>query len=325
MPRTSTLTGLVVAVFAALAFGMSGPFVKPLLEAGWSPAAAVTVRALVGGLVLAPFALLSLRGRWHVLWRSRTRILLIGLVGVAATQLAYFASIERIPVGTAILIEFMAPLLLVAFVWARTRITPGVVVLFGSVFAVVGLVMVVSPGEGGGLDPLGVIFAAIAAVGCAVYFVAAADGDDELPPTAVASVSLILGGVALGIVSLMGILPVTATFDTVVMFGNTAPWWLPMAIVAVLATAVAYAVSIKASQLLGSRLASFAGLLEVVAAAFYAWVLLGERMSVPQLIGGALILLGIGFVRSDKTADDPVLHDEKSAPEGAELSPSTGN
>src|SRR5690606_33149959 len=109
---------------AALAFGMSGPFVKPLLEAGWSPAAAVTVRALVGGLVLAPVAIVSLRGRWGLLWRARTRILLIGLIGVAATQLAYFAAIDRIPVGTGILIEFMAPLLLVGFVWVRSRKTP---------------------------------------------------------------------------------------------------------------------------------------------------------------------------------------------------------
>ena len=51
----------------------------------------------------------------------------------------------------------------------------------------------------------------------------------------------------------------------------------------------------------GSRIASFAGLLEVVAATFYAWLLLGEQLTLPQFIGGALILVGIGFVRSEKT------------------------
>jgi hypothetical protein len=72
--------------------------------------------------------------------------------------------------------------------------------------------------------------------------------------------------------------------------------------VGVFATAIAYAASITASEMLGSRLASFAGLLEVVAAALYAWLLLGERLSIPQLIGGVLILVGIGFVRSEKTS-----------------------
>ncbi|MHA6668846.1 EamA family transporter [Homoserinimonas sp. A447] len=304
MSRSSTFTGLSIAVAAALAFGMSGPFVKPLLEAGWSPGAAVTVRALVGGLVLAPFALIALRGRWIALWRARSRILAIGLIGVAATQLAYFAAIERISVGTGILIEFMAPLLLVAFVWARTRKAPKLVVLFGSVFALFGLGMVVSPGGDGSIDMLGLAFAAAATVGCAVYFVAAARVDDDLHPVAVASVSLVLGGIAIGLVGLTGLMPFTATFGTVQLFGGSTAWWIPMLIVAVLATGIAYATSIKASQLLGSRLASFAGLLEVVAATFYAWLLLGEQMTVLQLIGGLLILIGIGFVRSEKADAD---------------------
>ncbi|MEX1079319.1 MAG: DMT family transporter [Homoserinimonas sp.] len=302
MSRSSTLTGLGIAVIAALAFGMSGPFVKPLLDAGWSPAAAVTVRALVGGLILAPVAVVTLRGQWSGLWHARARILAIALIGVAATQLAYFAAIERISVGAGILIEFMAPLLLVAVVWVRSRKAPKAVVLVGSAFALVGLGLVVSPGGNGSIDPLGLAFAAAAMAGCAVYFVAAARVDDGLPAVAVASVSLVIGGIALGLIGLTGLIPFTASFAAVQLFGGAVAWWIPMLIVAVIATGVAYATSIKASQLLGSRLASFAGLLEVVAATFYAWLLLGEQMTFSQLAGGLLILLGIGFVRSEKTA-----------------------
>jgi len=307
MLRSSTATGLMIAVVAALAFGASGPFVKPLLEAGWSPAAAVTARALIGGIVLAPVALYALRGRWAALWHARIRVLAIALIGVAATQLAYFAAIERISVGTGILIEFMAPLLLVGFVWMRTRKTPKAVVLAGSVFALIGLGMVVSPGGEGSIDLLGLGFALLAAVGCAVYFVAAAKTDDGLPAVAVASVSLILGGAVLGLIGLTGLIPFTASVTPVNLFGGTVEWWVPMLIVGVLATGFAYATSITASQLLGSRLASFAGLLEVVAATVYAWLLLGEQMTLIQLAGGVLILVGIGFVRSEKT-------DEVSAP-----------
>lgn len=325
MLRSTTFTGLAIAAIAALAFGASGPFAKPLLEAGWSPAAAVAMRALVGGLVLTPVALVALRGRWGLLWRGRRRILLIGFIGVAATQLAYFAAIERIPVSTGILIEFLAPLLLVGFVWLRTRTTPKAVVLLGSVFALAGLVMVVSPSGGAALDPWGIVFAGAAAVGCAIYFVAAADGDDGLPPVAVAAISLLLGGGVLAAVGATGILPFTAVFGVVELFGATTPWWVPAAIVAVFATGLAYAVSITASQLLGSRLASFAGLLEVVAATGYAWLLLGERMTLPQLIGGALILLGIGFVRS--AGDERRLPAEHESPVGvapAEPTPHSG-
>ncbi|MBF4633178.1 EamA family transporter [Agreia pratensis] len=305
MPRSSTSAGLVIAVIAAATFGSSGALVKPLLESGWSPAAAVTVRALVGGVVLAPFAILILRGRWSALWRSRGRVLAMALIGVAGTQLLYFAAIQRIPVGTGILIEYMAPLLLVAFAWARTRRMPKAVVLIGSVVALVGLVMVVSPGGTSSLDILGLTLAVGAMAGCAVYYLIAAQPDDGLPPVALAAAGLLIGGIALGAVGLTGLVPFTVTSDDVALFGTAAPWWIPLLLVGVVSTAVAYATSITATQMLGSRLASFVGLLEVVAATFYAWLLLGEQLTLPQLLGGVLILVGIGFVRSEKT-DAPI-------------------
>ena len=305
MKRSSTSVGLVIAVIAAVTFGASGAFVKPLLESGWSPAAAVTVRVLTGGIVLAPFAFLAVRRKWDAVWRARWRILAMAFIGVAGTQLVYFAAIQRIPVGTGILIEYMAPLLLVIVVWVRTRKTPKAVVLIGSVVALAGLVLVVNPGGSANFDLLGHIFALGAMVGCAIYYVVAARPNDGMPPVALAGFGLLLGGFALGAVGLLGLVPFTANFGPVQLFGNSVGWWVPMLVVGVVATAIAYAASITASEMLGSRLASFAGLLEVVAATFYAWLLLGEALTIPQLIGGVLILVGIGFVRSEKTDASP--------------------
>ncbi|GAA1001914.1 EamA family transporter [Subtercola frigoramans] len=298
--------GLAIAVVAALTFGTSGVFIKPVLEAGWSPAAAVTVRALVGGIVLAPFAIASLRGSWAALWRARWRITLMALIGVAGTQLAYFAAIQRIPVGTAVLIEYLSPLLLVVFVCVRSRALPKAVVLVGSVLALVGIVLVVSPGGAAALDPIGLVLALAAMVGCAIYYVVAAQPSDGLPPVALAGFGLLLGGVLLGIIGATGLVPFTATFGEVGFFGGVAPWWVPLAFVGVVSTAIAYATSITASEILGSRIASFAGQLEVVAATVFAWLLLGETLSIAQLIGGALIVAGIVFVRLEKTASGQV-------------------
>jgi len=301
MKRPQASAGLVFALIAAATFGTSGALIKPLLEAGWSPAAAVTVRVLTGGVVLAPFALLTLRGRWDAVWRARWRILGMAAVGVAGTQLVYFAAIQRIPVGTGILIEYMAPLLLVAVAWIRTRHAPKAVVLVGSVIALAGLVLVVSPGGSGSFDTLGLMFALLAMVGCAGFYVISARPGDGLPPIALAAAGLLIGGILLGVAGLVGLVPFTASSADVSMFGNDVAWWVPLVAVGVISTAVAYATSITASGMLGSRVASFAGLLEVVAATFYAWLLLGERLTIPQLLGGALILAGIAFVRSEKT------------------------
>ncbi|EPR76862.1 hypothetical protein ADILRU_0701 [Leifsonia rubra CMS 76R] len=334
MTRSSTTFGMLIAVVAAASFGLSGALIKPLLEAGWSPAAAVTLRVLVGGAVLAPFAIVALKGRWIALWYARTRILLMALIGVSATQFAYFAAVERIPVGIAILLEYLAPLLLVAFAWATTRRMPKAVVLIGSVIALGGLILVVSPEGSGALDPLGVVFALCAAVGAAVYYVVAARSSEGLPAVALAAAGLLIGGLLLGFIGLVGLVPFDMPMVDVAVLGLVVPWWVPLLIVGVVSTGIAYSTSIMASEMLGSRLASFVGLLEVVTAALYAWLLIGENLSLPQFIGGALILVGIGFVRSERTEhigdftieaeafpsddDEPIL-----APASAPLEPGT--
>jgi drug/metabolite transporter (DMT)-like permease len=298
--RPSTTVGLVIALVAAASFGTSGAFIKPLLENGWSPAAAVTFRALIGAVVLLPFTLVALRGRWSALWHARWRVLLMALIGVAATQLVYITAISLVPISTAILIEYMAPLLLVALAWVRSRKLPKVVVLIGSAVALVGLVLVVGPTGHGAVNWLGLAFACLGAVGCAVYYVVAAKPSEGLPPVALAGSGLVIGGLALGVVGLTGLVPFAMNFGTVQLFGATAAWWVPLVVVGVFGTGIAYATSITASEILGSRLASFMGLLEVIFAALYAWLLLGQNLTIPQLIGGVLILGGIALVRAEK-------------------------
>ncbi|GAA3635215.1 EamA family transporter [Kineosporia mesophila] len=303
MQLSSTSTGLSAALIAAASFGTSGTLVKPLLTEGWSPTAAVAARALVGGALLLPIALTMLRGRWHILWPARWRVLTMGVAGVACTQLAYFAAIQTIPVSTALLIEFLAPLLLVGLAWARTRRTPRPTVLLGSALALAGLTLVIGPGALQPVDPVGLAFALAAAIGCAVYFLVAARSGDGLPPVALAASGLLTGGLVLALVGAGGLLPFTATFGSLPMFGTQAPWWVPLVLLALLSTAVAYAAGITASEALGSRLASFVGLLEVAFAALFAWILLGEALTGVQMAGGALILAGIAAVRAEPSAE----------------------
>lgn len=308
MKRSRVTTGLVIGVLASVAFGTSGALAKPLMEAGWSPAAAVTFRAGLAGILLLPFAVASLKGNWHTVWRARWRILGMALIGVAGTQLVYFASLQRIPVSSALLIEYLAPLLLVVWVAVATRTLPRAVVLAGAGIAVLGLVLIIGPVGGG--DPLGYVFAGVAAVGCALYYVIAARPAQGLPPVALAAFGLLLGSASLGVVGATGLVPFEVTLGTVPAAGMQVPWWAPLLLLGV-TTAVGYSTSIAASQLLGSRLMSFVGMLEVVFASVFAWITLGEALGLPQLLGGVLILAGIALVRAEKP---PTVVDELPIP-----------
>jgi drug/metabolite transporter (DMT)-like permease len=304
--KTTTGPGILIAVFASLAFGTSGAFVKPLFEAGWSPAAAVALRALAGGIILTPFAIVAVRDKWSTLWRGRWRVLGMALVGVAGCQLVYFMAVARIPVGTAILVEYTAPVLLVLFAWATTRRMPRAVVLVGSAVAIGGLVLVIGPGALQSVDLLGVFFAFLAAIGAAGYYLIAARPSEGLPGVALAWAGLLLGSLALFIVGGLRAVPFAMVFTDVAFLGSTAPWWVPLGIVVIFATAIGYAASIIATGMLGSRLMSFIALLEVVFATMFAWLLLGETLTLSQLLGGALILVGILFVYSERRARAPI-------------------
>ncbi|GGI47917.1 drug/metabolite transporter (DMT)-like permease [Agromyces flavus] len=297
------LVGIVLGLGAGLAFGAGGVFVKPLLESGWSPGAAVLARISIAALLLAVPGLIALRFDLRPLWRARWTILLYGLVAVAGVQFAFYASLERIPVSMTLLIEYLAPIALVLFAWARTRRMPQLIVLGGSVLAIGGLVLVIGPG-GGDLDPLGLAFAAAAMIGVCVYYAIGERAAEQLPPVALVAAGFVVGAVALAITGAVGLLPMEASFTDVPFLGGTAPWWVLLLTVGAISTAFAYLAGIAAIRMLGARLSSFLGLSEVVFAGVVGWILLGEALGPLQILGGVLILGGIVLVRMERTPAD---------------------
>src|SRR5687768_2361920 len=107
--RSPSASGFAFALVSAVTFGLSGALARPLLDAGWTPGAVVLVRIALGALVIVPFGLVSLHGRWHLLWQARGIVVLYGLLAVAGAQLCYFTAVSYMEVGPALLIEYTAP------------------------------------------------------------------------------------------------------------------------------------------------------------------------------------------------------------------------
>ena len=175
------LVGIALGLGAGLAFGAGGVFVKPLLESGWSPGAAVLARISIAAVLLAIPGLIALRFDLRPLWRARWTVLLYGTVAVAGVQFAVLRlarahprlddAPHRVPRAHRARAVRLAPHATDAAAHrarrlragdrrARARIGPG----------------------GGDLDPLGLIFAAIAMIGVCVYYAIGESATDHCRP-----------------------------------------------------------------------------------------------------------------------------------------------
>ena len=290
-------SGLGFAVLSAASFGASGALASPLLHHGWSAGAIVLARVGLAALVVLPFGVLALHGRWDAVRRNARVILGYGAIAVAGAQFCYFSAVQHMPVGPALLIEYTAPAAVVVWMWLRHGQRPGALTLLGAGIAAVGLVLVLDLLSGADLSVVGVLWALAAMVGAATYFIVSADEDSGLPPMALAAGGLVVGTVLLAVLGAVGLLPMRASTASVAYAGRVVDWWVPLLLLGVVTAALAYTSGIAGIRRLGSRLASFVALLEVVAGVLFAWLLLDQLPLPVQLLGGALVLGGVVVVK----------------------------
>ncbi|MCA1657222.1 MAG: DMT family transporter, partial [Actinobacteria bacterium] len=280
--------------------GTSGAFGASLLRAGWTPGAAITARIVVAAVVLTAPALLQLRGRWRLLRRNAGTVTAYGLIAVAGCQLCYFNAVASLSVAVALLLEYLGTVLVVGWLWARRGQRPRRLTVGGAMIALAGLALVLDLTGRHRLDGVGVIWGLGAATGLAVYFVLASSVDDPLPPLVMAWGAMSVGGAALILLGVAGLLPLRAPLTDVDLLHHRLSWVVPVLGLSLVAAVVAYVAGIRAARLLGAKVASFVGLTEVAFAVVLAWLLLGQVPAAVQFVGGALIVLGVALVRVDE-------------------------
>ncbi|MER5765443.1 DMT family transporter [Streptomyces sp. NPDC002082] len=299
MQASGRHAGLGLALISAIAFGGSGVAAKPLIEAGLDPLHMVWLRVAGAALVLSPLA-----------WRHRDLVrrkpLLLagfGLVAVAGVQAFYFASLSRIPVGVALLLEYLGPALLLGWIRFVQRRPVTRAAAAGAAVAVVGLACVVQIWAGLSLDLLGVLLGLAAACCQAFYFVFAdqgSDGDDVPDPMGMIAYGMIVGTLVMTVIARPW------RIDWQVLGGDAAlgnlmvPAPVLLGWVVLIATVFAYLTGVVSVRKLSPQVAGVVACLEAVVATVLAWVLLGEHLSTWQIIGGALVLGGAFIAQTSR-------------------------
>ncbi|CQR65190.1 EamA family transporter [Streptomyces leeuwenhoekii] len=301
--------GLGLALASAVAFGGSGVAAKPLIEAGLDPLHVVWLRVAGAALVMLPLAV-----RHRALLRRRPGLLAgFGLLAVAGVQACYFAAISRIPVGVALLVEYLAPALVLGWVRFVQRRPVTRAAALGVVLAVGGLACVVQVWSGLSFDVLGLLLALGAACCQVGYFVLSdqgSDAGDEAPdPLGVIAYGLLVGAVVLTAVARPWGMDWSVLGGTASMNGTSVAAVVLLAWIVLVATVAAYVTGVLSVRRLSPQVAGVVACLEAVIATVLAWVLLGEHLAAPQLLGGAVVLAGAFIAQSSAPAKggaDPV-------------------
>ncbi|MEV8372335.1 EamA family transporter [Kribbella sp. NPDC056861] len=296
--RTKSV-GLGFAVFSAITFGGSGPFAKALIEAGMSPQQAAWLRILGAAALLVPLVLIF-RGRagLRAARASWPQLVLYGLTGIAGCQTLFFIAASRLPVGIAILLEFSGPVLVVAWLKFGRKVAVPKSAALGVGIALLGLAIVVEIWSGLQLDLIGLLCGLGAAACQATYFILIDKLTGVADPLVMTAAGSVVGAILLTAISAPWAMPWHVLSDTIAIGERSAPGWIFATWLVVVSTVVAYLAGAAAVQRLSAAIGGAVAYVEVVAASLFALLLLNEKLTTSQIIGGVIVLLGAFVAQS---------------------------
>lgn len=305
--RRNPAVGYALYLCAATLFGFNGTVSKTLLASGISAARLSQLRVTLAFLVMLAVVLVTKRSALRITSRAELRLLLgYGVFGVMLTQYLYFVAIHLIPVGIALIIEFLAPFA-VAF-WMR--ITTGERlssrVWSGMVAALVGLVLIAQVWEGFQLNGLGTVAAFGAMAALAVYFIMGERATAAPYNRDAVSVTMFgFGGATL----VWAVVQPWWSFPWHYLGGLSEPWGsaglqlpLPLLVgsMVLLGTVTTFWLVVASFKHINAAQASSIGMAEPVLASIIAWLLIGEALTPWQIAGIVITASGIMFAERNR-------------------------
>jgi drug/metabolite transporter (DMT)-like permease len=292
------------AALAALLFGVNGTVSKLALGAGMSSLRLVEVRSVGAAVCLLAVVLLTRPRTLAVGRRELGFLVAAGVTGIALVQWFYFVAIARLPVGIALLLEYLAPVLVALWVRfvRRERVRSRVWVALG--LCVLGLTVVAQLWDGLTLDGVGVLAGLAAAVSLATYYLTGERGLGSRDPLSLAAWTFTAAGLFWSLLLPWWDFPFDVLGRRVPLPGPLEGAAVPMGVlvawIVVLGTVAPFALVLVAIRTLGSAGTRLLGMAEPVLAGLVAWVVLGEALTGPQVAGAVVVLAGIVLAETSR-------------------------
>jgi drug/metabolite transporter (DMT)-like permease len=284
-----------MALAAATLWAINGVVSKVIIESGGVPSQRLTEVRTTGAFALLFLALVLARpATLHIRRAEVPTLLAFGVLGLAFVQWFYFEAISRLDIGVALLIQYVAPVLVA--LWARFAYHEPVRRRIWAALAlsVLGIALLVELWQGLTLDGLGVAAALGSAITFAVYVLSAERAVTRRDPVSLVCYGFLLASVFWAVAQPLHSFPIDLVDDSVSLLGRledvALPVWLLMSWMVVLGTIVPFALLAASLRHIPASRAAITAMFEPVAATIFAYAWLGESLTAWQLFGAFVVL-----------------------------------
>ena len=287
--KKGTIIGTFLTIAGGILWGISGVcgqflFQSKAVTASWL----VPLRLMTAGFLLLCYYLIRDKGKAFDIWktkRNRIDIIIYGLAGMMLCQYSYFQTIEWSNAGTATVIQYLGPALIVVWVCLQTKRLPEKKEVLGVILAVTGIFLIATHGNPTtlALSQKALIMGLISAVSVVIYTIKPARMQAEFDTPLILAWGMLIGGIAL-----------TIAFrpwnNKVIFDGET---FTALTFIILFGTMAGFSMYMTGVKMIGSVKASLYSCVEPVASMVLTAVWMKVSFTTPDLIGTAFVIATI--------------------------------
>lgn len=287
--KKGTIIGTFLTISGGILWGISGVcgqflFQNKDVTASWL----VPLRLVTAGFLLLCYYLIRDKGKAFDIWktkRNRIDIIIYGLAGMMLCQYSYFQTIEWSNAGTATVIQYLGPALIVVWVCLQTKRLPEKKEVLGVILAVTGIFLIATHGNPTtlALSQKALIMGLISAVSVVIYTVKPARMQAEFDTPLILAWGMLIGGTALTIAF--------CPWNNKVIFdGET---FTALTFIILFGTMAGFSMYMTGVKMIGSVKASLYSCVEPVASMVLTAVWMKVSFTTPDLIGTVFVIATI--------------------------------
>lgn len=283
--------GTMMTLAAGLAWGISGISGQYLMSHGVHVNLLTSLRLLITGIFLLSLARSKQKEHLVAAWKQPKflkQVLLFSIFGLVLNQYAFLRAIHLTNAGTATVLQYMAPILILSIVCILNRQRPTSFEIIAIAMAILGTYMIATHGKLGSLaiTPKGLMWGLGSAITYSIYILLPVKLIHEWGSTIVIGSGMFIGGILFSLVTKAWQYPLQINVMSILAY---------IGIIGI-GTIFAYTFLLKGVSIVGAVKGSLLASVEPVSSVFLTVLVLGEIFYPIDLLGMLFIFLAVTLI-----------------------------